>query len=362
MASMTRRAVLTAVPALMTLPVRGAPQSLRILTWRHYGTDETWAMEAFEAQTGLGLINDYYASADEALDRLEKRGETYDIVVLNAAQVPRAIARGLLEPIPVDGFDGFAKIAPPLKNNSLLKSDDALYAVAWTWGMTGLSRRASKSPAGQLRWSDLWEAKFKGRVGIRNNALDAVEIAALSLGQDPASIEDFDAVEARLAALAGQVAVLWDSEDAWNKAFAERQFELAVNWSTSVARARRFFNLPVEFCVPAEGAIGWFDCLALPAKETRREGALKLLDYLSNDDFLVNWATRIGAPAPANLSALGKLASDDPTRQIHRPELIEKLIILNAPDDALKTHANEIWDRLRQGFGGQAGAAALARP
>src|SRR5262249_31311382 len=149
--------------------------------------------------------HDYYASADEALERLAKNADNYDVVILNAAHIPYAVSRGLLDKIPSDAVKNFDALAEPLRQHRFLTPGGDLYGIAWTWGMTGLSRGVSKAAPGAVHWSDLWDRKFKGRVGIRNNAADAVEIAALSLGLDPASLETYADVEARLADLAGQV-------------------------------------------------------------------------------------------------------------------------------------------------------------
>ena len=58
--------------------------------------------------------------------------------------------------------------------------------------------------------------------------------------------------------------VLESSETEWNNLMASGTYEVAVIWSGSASRSAQNFGLPVEFVVPEEGAIGWFDGLSIP--------------------------------------------------------------------------------------------------
>ena len=46
-------------------------------------------------------------------------------------------------------------------------------------------------------------------------------------------------------------------------------------------------KLPVDFVVPKEGAIGWFDGLTIAAKAPNPDGAAKFIDFMVSPEFYV---------------------------------------------------------------------------
>ena len=87
---------------------------------------------------------------------------------------------------------------------------------------------------------------------------------------EPADIEK---IKAKLEALKPQIKTFWSSEDEWNKYMAAGDYDIAVYWSGSAARSKKAMKLPVEFVVPKEGAIGWFDGLTIATNAPNPEGA-----------------------------------------------------------------------------------------
>src|SRR5690349_18396771 len=77
-----------------------------------------------------------------------------------------------------------------------------------------------------------------------------------------------------------QLKTFWSSEDEWNKHLSGKDFEIATYWSGSAARSKKAFHLPVEFVVPKEGAIGWFDGLSIAAGAKNLDCAQKFIDYM----------------------------------------------------------------------------------
>ena len=149
----------------------------------------------------------------------------------------------------------------------------------------------------------LWDPKYAGHVGWRDDAVEAVQMAALATGQDMNNPADLDKVKEKLQALKPQIKTFWSSEDEWNKHLAAHDYDLAVYWSGSAARSKKAFNLPVDFVVPKEGAIGWYDGLSIAANAPNPEGAHKFIDFMVSPEFYVKWDTDVGAPASANAKA-----------------------------------------------------------
>src|SRR3546814_9617290 len=84
-----RRMLLGAVAATLAGAAFGVPQGiaaeeLRVLNWQGYGTDEAWAVELFEQQTGVKVVHDYFNSAQELLTKLRTSPGTYAVVLINS--------------------------------------------------------------------------------------------------------------------------------------------------------------------------------------------------------------------------------------------------------------------------------------
>ena len=65
-----------------------------------------------------------------------------------------------------------------------------------------------------------------------------------------------------------------------------------------------------------EGGIGWFDGLAVASNAPNSSGAHEFINYMVDPTFYVEWATKVGAPASANIKANEALPADDVGRQI----------------------------------------------
>ena len=117
----------------------------------------------------------------------------------------------------------------------------------------------------------LWDPAHAGKVGWRDDALESIQMAALATGQDMNNPADIEKIKEKLTALKSQIKTFWSSEDEWNKYMAAGDYDIAVYWSGSAARSKKAMKLPVEFVVPKEGAIGWFDGLTI-AKDAPNAG------------------------------------------------------------------------------------------
>ena len=80
-----------------------------------------------------------------------------------------------------------------------------------------------------------------------------------------------------------------------------------------------------------EGGIGWFDGLAVANSAPNLSGALSFIDYMVDPTFYVEWATKVGAPASANVKANEALPAEDVGRQIHSDQAAIKRLQFMAP-------------------------------
>ena len=348
-----RRANMSAVLAAgaifaSTLAFAAQADEVHVLNWKGYGADEPWAVAAFEKATGHTVVNDFFNSEQEMLTKLRTNPGTYDVVMINAAFNDQALAEKLIQPIDVATIANAADLDPQKASSPMLNHDGKVYGVPWVWGLTGLAinDKAFEQPPSSIEV--MWDAAHKGRVTIRDDALEAVQFGAIATGQNVNDIQDLDKVKAKLASLMPQIRTFWSSENDWNQLAASNQIDLGTYWSGSADRAKTHFHLPVTFVIPKEGAVAWLDAFSIPAGSKNVKGAEAFINYMIDPAFYVEWNTKVGAPVSANLKAVAALPEEAFNRRVMGDPKVAKRIQFQTPvTDEQREKYLALWQNLK---------------
>ncbi|MEQ8965254.1 MAG: extracellular solute-binding protein [Azospirillaceae bacterium] len=349
---MTARTGLAVLAAGLTLAAAQAGAAeIRVLNWQGYGTDESWAVEAFSEATGHEVVHDYFNSEQEMLTKLRTNPGAYDVVLINSAFMPTAIGEGLIEPIDPESIDNFPDLSPSLRDAPVLSDAGDLYGIAWLWGVTSFAVNTDVFEEIPASIQVLWDPEHEGRVGWRDDAVESIQLAAIATGQDMNDPQDMDAIREKLLALGPQIRTFWSSEDEWNKAMSSGQFDLATYWSGSAARSATAFGLPVEFVIPEEGAIGWFDALTVAAGSSNPDVAAAFIDWMVDPEFYVEWDTRVGAPVSSNTMAVAALPDDAINKTVFGdPAVSERITFMEPMSDDRREQWLELWQEVKTEF------------
>lgn len=321
---------------------------IRVLNWQGYGTDEAWALEMFKERTGIDVVHDYFNSEQEMLTKLRTNPGAYDVVLINSAYTGQAAEEGLITAIDTAGMMNIDDLSPGMRNDPKLVIDGKTYGVAWVWGVTSFAVDDTDFPTPPASIEALWDSANAGRVGWRDDAVEAVQFAAIATGQDINNPGDFDAIREKLRALKPQIRTFWSSEDEWNQFMSANEFDLATYWSGSASRSRTAFGLPVTFVLPEEGAIGWLDGLSIATDAPNPDGAKAFIDFMIDPAFYVPWDTNVGAPTSANAKAVAMLPSDAFNRTTFADaDRVSKVQFMGPMDDALRERMVELWQETK---------------
>ncbi|MGB3833563.1 MAG: ABC transporter substrate-binding protein [Mesorhizobium sp.] len=330
---MTRLAALLAATAMTVSAscLAAIAGEVHVLNWKGYGADEPWAIAAFEKATGDKVVNDFFNSEQEMLTKLRTNPGLYDVVMINAAFNDQAMAEKLIQPIDVSKISNYADIGKDKAGSPMLNHDGKVYGVPWTWGLTALAinDKAFDTPPDSIEV--LWDPARKGRVVIRDDAVEAIQLGAIATGQDINDIKDMDAVKAKLTSLMPQIRTFWSSENDWNQMVAANQIDVGTYWSGSADRAKTHFKLPVSLVVPKEGSVAWLDSFSIPVGARNVAGAEAFINYMIDPSFYVEWDTKVGAPVSANEKAVAALPDDAFNRKVMGSPEIAGRIQFQAP-------------------------------
>ena len=319
---------------------------IRVLNWQGYGTDAEWAVAAFAEATGNTVVHEYFTSEQEMLTKLRTNPGAYDVVLINSAFTAQAQAEGLLAPIDPAAIANFKDVDPGLAANADLNPAGALYGVPWTWGLTSFAVNSADFPTPPTSIAVLWDPAYKGRVSIRDDGLEAVQIAALATGQNINDIKDLEAVKAKLTDLMPQISTYWGSENDWNQFMAAGDLAVATYWSGSAARSISK-GLPIAFVVPDEGSIGWLDGLSIPAGSTHQAAAAAFINWMIDPAFYVKWDAE-GAPATSNAVAAAALPEASFNRRVlGDPAVVARVQFMRPVSDANREAYLALWQDLK---------------
>ena len=170
------------------------------------------------------------------------------------------------------------------------------------WGTTGIGINVDKvkerlgADAELNTWSIVFDPEKASKLadcGIYMlDTVDEILPAALNyLGLDPDSkdTEDFAKAEELLLTVRPFVKKFHSSE--YINALANGDICMAVGWSGDILQARDRAaeaeqGVTVEYVIPKEGALMWFDNMAIPADAPHVEEALEFLNYIMKPEVI----------------------------------------------------------------------------
>lgn len=203
----------------------------------------------------------------------------YDIVVPTNWRAAQMIANGWAEPLPIEIIGNHVNIDPAFLTNAWDRG--CRYQMPWQAGITGIAYDPAATDGPLNSVNDLFDPALAGRVGFIGEMREAVGLAMLANGDDPSRPTKATA-EAGLdkiaeAAASGQVGA-FTFEDFAPK-LADGELAAAMAWSGDVAilQAQR---PDIEFVVPDEGAIQWFDTMVIPTGSANLAAAGAFMDFV----------------------------------------------------------------------------------
>ena len=130
------------------------------------------------------MVHDYFNSEQEMLTKLRTSPGAYDVVLINNIFVMDAVDEGLIQPIDTAEITEFSDLSPSMRDSERFVRDDQQWAIPWVWGLTSFAYNTENISERPNSLEALWDPANAGKVGMRDDAMEAVQIAALATGQD----------------------------------------------------------------------------------------------------------------------------------------------------------------------------------
>jgi spermidine/putrescine transport system substrate-binding protein len=233
--------------------------------------------EEFTQEYGVQIAYEIYNSSEQAVENM-RDGEVYDLVVMENQYVPNLIAEGLLAEIDYRNVPNFKNISANFRN--LNYDPGNKHSVPYSWGTTGILMRSDLVSLSVSHWSDLWDPRYAGQVGMWELPRYTLGITLKSLGYS-VNTENPDELEIALQHLLELKpnAVWLYEEDTSADILVSGEAVMAVGWAYDVWLAREQ-DENIIYVLPQEGAILWGDNFVIPANSPRKYTAEVFLNFL----------------------------------------------------------------------------------
>lgn len=334
-----------------------------IYNWSDYIGETTTA--DFEARTGIKVIYDVMDS-NEVLETKLLAGRTgYDIVVPTAPFLERQIKAGVYRKLDKSKLPNLANMDPDIMTRTAAHDPGNEHSLIYLWGTVGLGYNADmvKKALGTDKldsWSAIFDPKNAAklaRCGITmlDSPTDVYGSVAIYMGIDPNSEkpEDLAAVEQTLTRVRPYLKYFHSSS--YINDLAAGEICVALGWSGDVLQARdrgAAATRPVKiaYVIPKEGAINYFDMMAIPADAPHPDNAHAFLNFLMEPEVIAKISNKVRF-ANGNAKALPLIneamrndpnvyPSADVRARLH-PDLAES--------PAFSRDLNRAWTRIRTG-------------
>ena len=336
---------------------------LFVYNWSDYIAETTIA--DFEARTGIKVTYDVFDSNEVLETKLLSGNTGYDIVVPSSTFLQRQIQAGVFRKLDKRKLPNLANMNLEIMKLVAEQDPGNEHSIVYMWGTTGIgyNRELVKKALG-TDTIDGWEAVFdpaiaqklaKCGITMLDSATDVVESALIYLGHDPNSEDraDLAAAEELLTKVRPYVRYFHASQ--YINDLATGEICVSLGWSGDVIQARdraAGAEAPVDiaYAIPKQGAMLWFDTLAIPADAPHPDNAHAFLNFLMEPEVIAGVSNYV-AFANANAAALQFVDDEvksDPSIY-PTPEVMKNLHPDIVESQEFSRDLNRAWTRIRTG-------------
>ncbi len=316
-------------------------KTLYLYNWTYYTPDSVIAK--FEAEFGVKVVYDDYASNEDMFAKLKAGGSGYDIVIPSGDYVSIMMKENMLAPIDLAKVPNSKYIRPDVLQRAVY--DPAMqYQVPYFMGAAGVAVNTTKVQNYGKSWSIFSRKDLGGRMSMLNDMREVLGDALAFLGY---SVNTTNAEELEKAFnLVNNEwkpnLVKFDAEG-FAKSFSSGEFWVVQGYAEAVfAEIPEEMRGDVEFFIPQEGGPMYLDSMCIPKGNRNYDLALEFINFILRPDIYAEFLDTFGFPSTIHTEA-GPLMKTQPYYQV---EDLANCELKNDLGADLETY-NNIWQKIR---------------
>lgn len=338
----------------------GNDRVVHVFNWTNYIDDA--AIPAFEGKTGIKVVYDLMDSNDALEGKLLAGNSGYDIVVPTSNFFAEQLRAGLYQPIDKRRLANYGNLDPILMKRIEIFDPGNTYGVPYMWGNSGVAYnveaiKARMPDAPVDSWRMIFDPKVAARfadcgIAILDAGDEVVESALIYLGRDPNSESREDLVAAADVIRAIQPYVRYFHSTQFVDDLANGEICLALGWSGDVYQAVRSARegIRIEYAIPKEGGIVWFDIMAIPKDAPHVDAAYAWIDHILDPAVVAGITNEIWYANP-NLASRPLLDAEvrDNAVIFPTPQVMERLVAVGPKNQRFVRMRNRAWTQAKAG-------------
>jgi len=336
---------------------------LNVYNWSDY--IEASVIEDFTKETGIKVQYDVFDSNEMLETKLLAGNTGYDIVVPSASFLYRQLKAGVHQKLDKSQLPNLANIDPDIAKRLEAFDPGNEHSVNYMWGTSGVGYNVKKiaermKDAPVDSFAMFYDPKIASKfadcgISILDAPSEVIGTVLIYLGKDANSEkpEDLAAAEAVLKAVRPYIKNFHSS--AYIEQLANGEICLALGWSGDVLQAQTRAvdaknGVEVDYRIPKEGAVMFFDQMAIPKDAKHPKNAHLFINYLLRPEIAARNSTYISF-ANANKAATPLVdAAVTGNPNVYPPaELMSKLVPDMPESPEFSRLLNRSWTTVKTG-------------
>ena len=336
---------------------------VNVYNWSDYIDDSILA--DFTKETGIKVVYDTFDSNEIVETKLLAGGTGYDVVVPTAEFLGRQITAGVFQKLDKSKLSNIGNMWDMIMQRTANDDPGNEYSINYMWGTTALGYNVGKVKEilGTDRiesWNVLFDpeiaAKFKDcGIYVLDTPSEMFRAALNYLDLEPGSTNPDDLAKAEELLLKMRPFVRKFHSSEYINALANGDICLAVGYSGDIFQARDRAaeanqGVEVGYSIPKEGALMWFDQMAIPADAKHVAEAHEFLNYMMRPEVIAKASNYVfyANGNKASQPLLDKEVIDDPA--VYPDEAtMENLYVVKAYDAKTQRIVTRMWTKVMTG-------------
>ncbi len=334
---------------------------LDLYIWSDYLAPDT--IPTFEQETGIKVRVAYFDTNETLESHVLTGSSGYDVVVPTAPFMQRQIESGAYQRLDRARLPNWRNLDPDIMQRVARNDPGNAHAIVYAWGTYGIGYNeglvADALPGVKIdSWKILFDPRYASRLakcGI--STIDApagiVRLVLQYLGRDPNAPTAGDLADAE--AVLKRVRPFIRTIDTANiiEAIANGDICIGIGYNGDFYQARKrareaHNGIKIDYVIPAEGSLLWFDMLAIPRDAPHAANAHRFLNFLMEPRAIANFTNFVGN-ANANAAAtplIDKLTAEDPG--VYPPAAVMQRLFVQTEDPPERARAiTALWQRFK---------------
>src|SRR5947207_11309044 len=225
-------------------------------TWNE--ADRNVIAPAYKQATGASVTQSIVLGTDQVARLTAAKGNKppFDVAFFDTPQVLDAAKEGLIAEYPAAKSPNFSGLIPKFQDK---------WGPKITMQVIGIGYNPKKITTPPKSWEDLWNPKYKGRVGLTalNSQLGIAFLAELNRIKG-GSESDFEPAFKALRELLPNVGAIGANLGAFATLWQQEQVDIAP-YNFNFVQTLKGKDVPVELSIPSTGPVGWTTSMHLVA-------------------------------------------------------------------------------------------------